>query len=1089
MTIERTTAQSGHVHHPRLPFVGRDTELKILLDEVANAPSTTVVSGTAGIGKTRLLAEVTDRTEGTVLYGRGWRGADTTPYVPWTQVLSTVRQLLGPHETARFRDLAPLLSSGPQQPRFAQSESMQHVLGLALGDCLRQAAAVCQDRLVVVLDDLHHADSPSITLALAISRQRLPIALLTTSRPLDEANPQQRELLAMLRDEADVLELQPLAPADVETILALVDVPPGRIEAAVSATSGLPLLLDHWVRSGAHDGVLDYQASVGSLVSGLGAEAESLLQIGALAGDVFDLSVVSAANQLTIPVTLGHIERAVSAGLVSNVEGSLTRFRFNHESVRELLEKSLPAHERAEGHSRLLSVLLDRRGTAGDVDVSILAAHASEAAFVADPVLIADLNIEAGEAALARAAPGASLINFQRAIDISAAAGSPLRTRVVAELGMARAHKMAEDPRAATVLIEVLEIAERHADVADLGVEAALLLPNNAGALGLGADRDAVVVRWLEWALDVVGDEPSALRARLLLELGLQTYTRSASQGELLVVEAAGLAQSLGHARLLVQAVCHRHWFRRFPGDMADVLKTIAELETRLGVTDAEARLSLAGLRTATLLRAGRFTEALAEVQALEAELAPLPPPAQWSIERWQATIHYVRGDHRSAEAAGLAAFARVDKTPLAGIAFDYLALLLASVMHARMQHETIIEMTASMVEAPTPLLATSAKAGAAMVLAELGRGSEARDLLAQVPRAALDYRDPYELAWLPGAVFLSQAAVALDDAERAKQYLDALEPYRNEWVVWGSGFMCFGPVALRRAQAALVAGRGDIAADDLALARREIIDSGARMFEPPLLCAEADLALLNGQAAAGVEALCQASALCTELDLDEAAGMLAARAMELSDSSNPAPPTPGARKFSRQGAVWAIEFDGEAVSVAHVKGMVALATLMDSPGREFHALELAAVLDSVTGGVEGEPLGTIRESATPILDAQALSEYRRRVSDLQAEISEASDFHDGEREAIAQREMDAILDELQRSTGVGGQSRSAANNAERARVRITKSIRSAIRRIDEVAPNAGRHLSTCIATGAFCVYEPRATGFDVADRPWSVSP
>ena len=385
------------------------------------------------------------------------------------------------------------------------------------------------------------------------------------------------------------------------------------------------------------------------------------------------------------------------------------------------------------------------------------------------------------------------------------------------------------------------------------------------------------------------GPELSAERAELTLELALQTYARSAEQGELLVMEAAAMAEAIDDGPLYVQAICYRHWFRRVPGDIDDVLATIDGLEQKLRANDSEARITLDGLRVGVLFRAGRFTEAHALVHQLEVELSPLPPAAQWTIGRWKSTLHYVRGDHRAAEAEALMAYGQVENTPLGTIAFDYLALLLAAVMSSRQQQAAVAEMTATLVETPSPLLATAAKAGGAMTLAELGLEAEARDLLSQIPRAGMDYRDRYELAWLPGAVLLAQAVVALGDAELAAASVDDLEPYREEWVVWGSGFMCFGPVALRRGHAALIDGQLDVARADLALARREIMQSGARLFEPHVGAAEAELAVLEGRTTDALALFDAAIETCIDLELEDTGGMLAARAIELAGATTAA--------------------------------------------------------------------------------------------------------------------------------------------------------------------------------------------------------
>ena len=69
--------------------------------------------------------------------------------------------------------------------------------------------------------------------------------------------------------------------------------------------------------------------------------------------------------------------------------------------------------------------------------------------------------------------------------------------------------------------------------------------------------------------------------------------------------------------------------------------------------------------------------------------------------------------------------------------------------------------------------------------------------------------------------------------------------------------------------------------------------------------------------------------------------------------------------------------------------------------------------------------------------------------------------------------ERAALLNELQRAAGLAGRSRVFSDDAERARVNVTRTIRQALNRILVVDPNAGRHLIATVRTGAHCVYQP----------------
>jgi hypothetical protein len=186
-----------------------------------------------------------------------------------------------------------------------------------------------------------------------------------------------------------------------------------------------------------------------------------------------------------------------------------------------------------------------------------------------------------------------------------------------------------------------------------------------------------------------------------------------------------------------------------------------------------------------------------------------------------------------------------------------------------------------------------------------------------------------------------------------------------------------------------------------------------------------------------------------------------------------PGPPTPALLRL--EGEVWTATLGAETVRVQDVKGMHYLHRLLSDPGREFHVLDLAAtsargitaraaVADgmSVDGGGSGPPL-----------DAQAKEAYRRRLRELRAELAEAEEVGHGERAARVQEEIDALARELARALGLSGRDRPTGSAAERARVNVSRAIRSAIARVADGAPSLGHHLGTSVRTGTYCVYVP----------------
>src|SRR4029077_527041 len=117
------------------------------------------------------------------------------------------------------------------------------------------------------------------------------------------------------------------------------------------------------------------------------------------------------------------------------------------------------------------------------------------------------------------------------------------------------------------------------------------------------------------------------------------------------------------------------------------------------------------------------------------------------------------------------------------------------------------------------------------------------------------------------------------------------------------------------------------------------------------------------------------------------------------------------------------------------------------------HALDLVASPDrgrpTAVSVAAAEGLASDRGSGTgPVIDAQARAPYRERLEDLQAEIAEAEAWNDPERAARAEDELDTLTRQLAAAVGLGGRDRDPGSAAERARVSVTRAIRSAMDRL-----------------------------------------
>jgi predicted ATPase len=163
-------------------------------------------------------------------------------------------------------------------------------------------------------------------------------------------------------------------------------------------------------------------------------------------------------------------------------------------------------------------------------------------------------------------------------------------------------------------------------------------------------------------------------------------------------------------------------------------------------------------------------------------------------------------------------------------------------------------------------------------------------------------------------------------------------------------------------------------------------------------------------------------------------------------------------------GQVWSIEFAGQRCHVADVRGLWHLRELLTRPSQPVPAVVLAYA-DQGTPMLEGD--------AGPLLDRQALKQYRQRLADLDEDLDEAHLHADIEREAALRHERESLIAELSRATGLGGKARPAASSAERARLNVTRTIRHAIKHLEDAIPALAAHLDQSVRTGNFCAYEP----------------
>jgi hypothetical protein len=119
-----------------------------------------------------------------------------------------------------------------------------------------------------------------------------------------------------------------------------------------------------------------------------------------------------------------------------------------------------------------------------------------------------------------------------------------------------------------------------------------------------------------------------------------------------------------------------------------------------------------------------------------------------------------------------------------------------------------------------------------------------------------------------------------------------------------------------------------------------------------------------------------------------------------------------------------------------------------------------------------------------PVLDAAAKAAYRRRAEELRAEVDDADRCADLARAARARAELDVLIDELSRATGLLGRSRTFADTPERARTSVRKALRRALVAVAAVDEELAAELESRLVTGTRCTFVSRGPSSTAAAAP-----
>lgn len=363
---------------PASPLLGRARELAIVQGwwraAADGAPHRFgLVAGEAGIGKTRLVAELAaavGAAGGRQAMGTGLELSGGPPFAPWCEVL---RELVGqcpapprdaewPAVLARMVPVVTARWGRPACPPSPAPELERARLFEAVAESLAWSS---RDRpLLIVLDDLHLADAASVAL-LAYLGRRLPelrALIVGTRRPVP-ANPRLDATVERL-DRGGVMAaellLNPL-PAKAVRAIAVGAVPALRaadVERVVSGSDGNPLLARQAARavSQGEEPFEGLRHMVRAPVGRLSPPARLLVDMATAAAR--PLRLAEAADLMGADALADALE-AEFLGELLDLSGD-DRIRFAHSLLRDACYQELPGIRRARLHARIAETFAHR---------------------------------------------------------------------------------------------------------------------------------------------------------------------------------------------------------------------------------------------------------------------------------------------------------------------------------------------------------------------------------------------------------------------------------------------------------------------------------------------------------------------------------------------------------------------------------------------------------------------------------------------------------------------------------------------------------------------------------------------------------
>ncbi|QIG45467.1 AAA family ATPase [Nocardioides anomalus] len=737
-------------HTTSRTLIGRDAELGEIASLLGVRSSASgagerthvVLSGDAGVGKTRLLTELRD-----LAVAEGWRvvaghcldfGDSALAYLPFSELLGrldaelpeAVRRVADAHPALarlqpgrRTMDGAPGRSGGDVVDRSALFAAV-HAL---LEECAQDAP------LLVVVEDCHWADQSSRDLLSFLFSRPFegPVALVASYRSddLHRRHPLRRQVAewSRLRGVGRVA-LAPLGDEQVRLLVASLStegIGERELSAIVRRAEGNAFFVEELVGAASQPGswVPDDLADVLLVrLDRLSDGARQVVRVASVAGRKVAHDLLVAASGLSEAELDEGLRQAVEMNLLVPGDGA---YSFRHALLGEAVYDDLLPGERVRLHAQYAEALRagTGRGTAAELARHARLAHDLDTAL--------DASIRAGDEAMAVAGADEAARHYEQALELLEEPARRSATDVdVAALAASAAEALTssgQPTRAAALLGEQLARLPEDAPAA----ARAQLLAVRAETLMLTEAYEEDVPELVRAAVALMPEDAGALRAQVLaIQARVLTAYEHFDEAQAVGLEALAMAERLDLHELA-----------------SDVITTMSNLK-KAGPKDA--------LRSALV----EAVERAVETGAVHAELR-----ARYFLGRsfedwgeWAQAETWFRSAIKAARAAGL---------PYAPYGFES-RWQLAWIKTVDGDWDEALRLTDTTAEQAPPI--PTAMLESVALLVEVGRGAPVGDRARALRRI-----------WeLEGSVAIHSAVAELADAARADDPAAVLAVYRD---------------------------------------------------------------------------------------------------------------------------------------------------------------------------------------------------------------------------------------------------------------------------------------------------------------------